>query len=152
MRLALLLVKNLCFQLLMERSESQFFLKCRGVKIRVKFTRNYFSTLKMSHFAFFSLLEPAQPIPISPTGYRSHFVNNEVIDRFESPAQYAFFFCKAFLKNQKEEPSSQQILACAGIKENQSNCIESDGNIISSTLLTQRENINSGNKQQLSLF
>ncbi len=106
----------------------------------------------MSHFAFYSLLEPPEPIPISPTGYRSHFANNEVIDRFESPAQYAFFFCKAFLKNQKEEPSSQQILVCAGIKERQGNYIESDGETILSTLLTQRETINSANKQQLSLF
>ena len=132
----------------MERSASQFFLKCLGVKIRVKFTRNYFSTLNMSHFAFFSLLEPPEPIPISPTGYRSHFANNEIIDRFESPAQYAFFFCKAFLKNQKEEPSSQQILACAGIKENQSNYITSASETISSRLLIPKET----NKQQLSLF
>ncbi len=102
----------------------------------------------MSHFAFFSLLEPAQPIPISPTGYRSHFANNEIIDRFDSPAQYAFFFCKAFLKNQKEEPSSQQILACAGIKDSQSIYIESASETISSRLLIPKET----NKQQLSLF
>ena len=136
----------------MKRSESPFFLKCLGIKIKVEFTRNYFLTLNMSHFAFFSLLEPAQPIPISPTGYRSHFANNEVIDRFESPAQYAFFFCKAFLKNQKEEPSSQQILVCAGIKERQGNYIESASKTISSTPLTPGANIKSGNKQQLSLF
>lgn len=70
------------------------------------------------HLEFLSPETPRQPIPISDSGYRSHFTTPEVIEQFSSIEEYALCFCKALLKNKRRkrkdkgnEPSLEEILA-----------------------------------------
>jgi hypothetical protein len=51
------------------------------------------------HFEFRSPHEPPRRIPVSETGYRSHFASMEEIASFENPEAFAKAYVKAVLRS-----------------------------------------------------
>ncbi len=64
----------------------------------------------VGHFEFRSPYEPPRRIPVSETGYRSHFAAMADIEACESPEQYARLFVEAVLDrptSRRKEASDQ---------------------------------------------
>ncbi len=64
----------------------------------------------MGHFEFRSPHEPRRPIPISETGYRSHFAAMEDVEAATSPQDFAREVALALLRSRrtvKDEESGQ---------------------------------------------
>jgi hypothetical protein len=51
------------------------------------------------HFEFRSPFEPSRRIPVSETGYRSHFAPMAEIEAYESAEEFARAFVMAVIKN-----------------------------------------------------
>jgi len=88
----------------------EFTITVNGNLIKVRYNPTWSSTLNLAHVEFHSPASPAQPIPVSSTGYRSHFFTKEHISSFNSLEHYAVSFCVAMLRNKRQEPSFEQIL------------------------------------------
>lgn len=65
----------------------------------------------VGHFEFESPHEPRRPIPISETGYRSHFAAMEVIEAAASPQGFAREVVLAALVSKRSKPEDPQQLA-----------------------------------------
>jgi hypothetical protein len=95
--------------------ETIFTIEAEGVPVRVRYCPHYFATMGLAHMEFRSASEPPKPIPISATGYRSHFCAPEAVAQLGTPEAYATAYCKAMLRKRRgEEASLQEILAAAG--------------------------------------
>jgi hypothetical protein len=89
--------------------ETVFIIPVEGIPVQVHYRPEYFSILGYDHMAFTSTSEPRRGIPISHTGYRSHFLHRDALPLLGTPEAYARAYCKAFLR-QGREPSLQEIL------------------------------------------
>jgi hypothetical protein len=94
--------------------EQSFIIEVEGIPIRVDYRPEYFATLGYAHMAFTSTSEPRRAIPISHTGYRSHFCTPEAVAALGTAEAYATAYCKAQKrKRYGEEASLPDILAAA---------------------------------------
>ena len=88
----------------------EFLITVNGSAIKVRYNATWSRTFDSAHMEFHSVESPAQPIPISETGYRSHFSYRKNISSFHSPEHYALSFCHAMIRNKGKEPTFEQIL------------------------------------------
>ena len=65
----------------------------------------------VGHFEFQSPHEPRRPIPISETGYKSHFAAMEVIEAAASPQDFAREVATALLRSRCQQREDPQQLA-----------------------------------------
>ena len=79
-----------------------FSLTIKGQQINIAYTPNKFADC--GHFEFFSPHEPRRCIPISKTGYLSHFAPMWEIKESDSPEAYAGLVIKALINSQGHEP------------------------------------------------
>jgi hypothetical protein len=94
--------------------EQSFTIDIDGIPIRVDYRPCYFETLGVAHMAFSSTSQPRRPIPMSETGYRSHFCAPEAVAALGTAEAYATAYCKAQKrKRYGEEASLPDILAAA---------------------------------------
>lgn len=89
--------------------EPSFTIEVEAIPIHVYYRPEYFATLGYAHMAFTSATEPRRAIPISRTGYRSHFLHRDALPLLGTPEAYARAYCKAFLRRGRE-PSLQDIM------------------------------------------
>lgn len=102
----------------------EFMITVSGSPLKVRYNAKWGSgLLGVAHMEFHSPESPAQPIPVSETGYRSHFLPRENVSSFDSPAHYAVSYCMALLCNKKQEPTFEQILQASKGVERQSLCV-----------------------------
>lgn len=66
----------------------KFSLTCEGQEIVVRYRHRYFSA-GYDHFEFMSPYQPARSIPISETGYRSHFAPTQEVEAAPDFKAYA---------------------------------------------------------------
>lgn len=71
-------------------------------QIDVSYSPNTFAGY--GHFEFRSPHEPPRRIPVSETGYRSHFAPMWEIEESDSPEVYAELVVKALMNSQQPEP------------------------------------------------
>lgn len=83
-----------------------FSLTIKGQQINIAYTPNKFGNY--GHFEFFSPHEPRRRIPISETGYFSHFAPMWEIEEYASPEVYAELVIKALTKSQPQEPKQPE--------------------------------------------
>lgn len=82
-----------------------FRLTVEGQEMLVSYTPNYFDgEFAQGHFEFRSPYDPPRRIPVSETGYRSHFAPMEDIAAAASPQDYAREIVLAFL-NENARPA-----------------------------------------------
>ena len=95
--------------------QKQFFtIDIEGMPIRVRYRPDYFASLGVAHMELMSPQEPRRPIPISETGYRSHFCALEAVAQLGTAEAYAMAYCKAQKRKRLgEEASLSDILAAA---------------------------------------
>jgi hypothetical protein len=89
--------------------ETVFTIEVEGIPVRVRYRPGYLEAIGLAHMEFMSLAQPPKPIPISATGYRSHFCAPEAVAQLGTPEAYARAYCKAFLR-QGREPALQEIM------------------------------------------
>jgi hypothetical protein len=65
----------------------------------------------MGHFQFRSPHEPARRIPVSETGYRSHFAGMDEIEDAESPQAYARLYALSLIRRVPAEASQPSLLS-----------------------------------------
>jgi hypothetical protein len=65
----------------------------------------------VGHFEFESPHEPRRPIPISETGYRSHFAAMEIIEAAASPQDFAREVAIALLRSRCQRRDDPQQLS-----------------------------------------
>lgn len=86
-------------------NQYNFYIEIHNVTIAVRHTPESFAGYQQ--FEFFSTDNPLRGIPISPTGYRSHFASPCIVAEYENPQAYAYAqaFCNAMLAtaNKAEE-------------------------------------------------
>lgn len=92
----------------------EFLITVNGSAIKVRYNPTWSRTFDSAHMEFHSVESPAQPIPISKTGYRSHFSYRKNISSFDSPEHYAVSFCIAMICNKGKEPTFEEILLAKG--------------------------------------
>jgi hypothetical protein len=62
-----------------------------GIEIEIRWARNYIyydDETTMSHIEVESLSPRRAPLPITETGYKSHFINEFAVDRMGGPEGY----------------------------------------------------------------
>ena len=64
-----------------------------------------------AHFEFRSPHKPARRIPVSDTGYLSHFASMEDVKEARSPKNFAREFVLAVLRSKKARPEDPRQLA-----------------------------------------
>lgn len=74
----------------------RFRLTVEGQPMLVDYTADWMPGT--GHFEFRSPHKPARRIPVSETGYRSHFADMAVIEAEESPETYARLVTLAFIR------------------------------------------------------
>ncbi|NEP10269.1 MAG: hypothetical protein F6K14_08625 [Symploca sp. SIO2C1] len=90
----------------------EFNIAVSGHAIQVEYTPRKIGD--SDHLAFRSPYNPPRPIPVSQTGYRSHFCTNQDIEAVGTPEDYAIAYCHALLRSKKgQEPSLKQVVAVA---------------------------------------
>jgi hypothetical protein len=78
------------------------FALCGGeAEIRVEYTPAYFAG--RDHFQFRSPHEPVQPIPLSETGWYSHFAHRDAVEACGGPEAYAALFAEARRDGREDE-------------------------------------------------
>jgi hypothetical protein len=87
--------------------EARFEITVDGVSIAVRYRPGFFS--ETDHFEFRHPEGQNKPIPISRTGYRSHFVHESFVAAADSPEAFAKAFCLAVLSS-SGEPEEQPSL------------------------------------------
>lgn len=97
-----------------ERRKETFRLVFEGQEMLVAY-EPYWSDgeFAVGHFEFRSPYEPSRRIPVSETGYRSHFAAMSDIDGCESAEQYACLFVESLLhrgrKGRSQKDQSEQL-------------------------------------------
>lgn len=66
------------------------------------------------HFEFSSTVEPARPIPVSETGYRSHFAYGRLVDNFESVLVYAETLARELARQSAKTSAAEGQLSLFG--------------------------------------
>jgi hypothetical protein len=64
-----------------------------------------------AHFVFQSPHKPPRRIPLSETGYRSHFVSMEDVKEARSPQDFARDLASAWLRSKQSRPEDPRQLA-----------------------------------------
>jgi hypothetical protein len=94
--------------------DTMFTIEAEGLPVRVRYRPGSFEAMGLAHMEFMSMAQPPKPIPISNTGYRSHFCAPEAVAQLGTPEAYARAYCKAMLRKRRgEEASLRDILAAA---------------------------------------
>jgi hypothetical protein len=94
--------------------ETVFTIEAEGLPVRVRYRPGYLKAMGRGHMEFLSTAQPPRPIPISATGYRSHFCAPEAVAQLGTPEAYARAYCKAMMRKRRgEEASLQDILDAA---------------------------------------
>ncbi|MEM1122899.1 MAG: hypothetical protein AAGJ18_20815 [Bacteroidota bacterium] len=72
-----------------------FALEWRGIKMTINYKENYFETTKGNGVHHLEVVtKNDQPIPITKTGYKSHFTYGDDVKQYETPVD----FVKAWLE------------------------------------------------------
>ena len=69
--------------------ETVFTIESEGLPVRVRYRPGYLKAMGLAHMEFTSTAQPPKPIPISATGYRSHFCAPEAVALIGTPEAYA---------------------------------------------------------------
>jgi hypothetical protein len=82
------------------RSKKQrFTLTIEGQPMLVEYTPNWMDgEFATGHFEYRSPHKPARRIPVSETGYRSHFASMDEIEAADSPEEYARLFALCIIR------------------------------------------------------
>jgi hypothetical protein len=64
----------------------------------------------LAHMEFLSPAQPPRPIPISATGYRSHFCTPEAVAQLGTPQAYAATYCKVDFQQQLDSYQNISII------------------------------------------
>lgn len=83
-----------------------FSLTVDAQEMRVRYQPNYFADT--GHFEFRSPHKPPRRIPISQTGYRSHFAGMEEIEAAPSPQEYARMVALELLFGEKRVSADKE--------------------------------------------
>ena len=76
----------------------------RGINIRISFTPGYINTVKEIYgfsMAHLEITSNNQELPITETGYKSHFISAEIIEAGGGPVSYV----RAWLDHEAQSPS-----------------------------------------------
>jgi hypothetical protein len=90
-----------------EKREMKFLIVIEAQKIAVTYKPNWMPD--MAQFEFRSPYEPKRRIPISETGYRSHFAEMAEVRRWPSPEDYARDTALSFLREQCKPQDRNQL-------------------------------------------
>lgn len=90
------------------QSETTFTLTFQGEQINVRYRPEYFQGY--GHFEFSSPHDPARPIAISNTGYRSHFTPMCIIEAEAAPETCASKILSALMEELSPSNPNQLIL------------------------------------------
>jgi len=82
----------------------KFSLTMEGQQMNVSYTPHYLTDY--GHFAFSSPYDPPCRIPVSETGYRSHFAPMREIQEARSPEIYAAAVVRALLNAKTKTPDA----------------------------------------------
>lgn len=82
---------------------SLFTIQLDGKAANVEYTKDYFPYSAMDHLAFRSPFVPAEPHPLSTTGYLSHFCSSEAVEACGGPEGYARLYAEARLAGREKE-------------------------------------------------
>jgi hypothetical protein len=75
----------------------------------VDYTPNYMTgSYPVGHFEFQSPHQPRRRIPVSETGYRSHFAPMSDIEAESSPEEFARLVARAFTRRARHDESDPQ--------------------------------------------
>ena len=93
------------------QQEITFTLTIDAQDIVVCYRPRYFATADYAHFAFTSPHEPPRRIPVSDTGYRSHFSPMHEIEAAPSVEEYAHALVLALMgmKSGPDEDEEEQL-------------------------------------------
>lgn len=80
----------------------------RGIEIDVKYENPYFqmSDFSISHFDIYT--KDKQPLPITETGYRSHFLHDDEVQQYGGPSEYFNAWIESEAKTQNWKPIPKQ--------------------------------------------
>lgn len=134
------------------RNQKQVFqITVVGVTMQVSYDPSFPSSVNVVHLEFRSLNE--QAIPVSSTGYRSHFTFTESIETVGSVQEYAVAYAKAKSSKKKlgYEPTLEEILRCAG-KEVGTSLINTTEEVQVKAEPTPNSDSSEQDGQQLELF
>lgn len=100
-----------------ERSIEVHALHWRGVDIEITFERHWLSIardhdLAASHLTVTAVQPKRAPLPITQTGYRSHFLHFEAVDQAGGPVGYVSIWLNAMARSREwiaYEQASQQL-------------------------------------------
>ena len=82
----------------------------RGIEIEIRWTQSWVEFddgTSMGHMEIRSISPKKHPLPLTETGYRSHFMKADAIHEYGGPANYA----EAWLDEEAKTPAWQQRLA-----------------------------------------
>lgn len=79
-----------------------FTVEVGGERVAVEYTRDYFALSSTDHFQFRSPADPPRPLPISPSGYLSHFAPGEQVDALGGPEAFARRYAEEVLAGRGE--------------------------------------------------
>ena len=79
------------------QQEITFTLTIDAQEVRVRYRLHYFVTADYGHFEFTSPSEPRRRIPVSETGYRSHFSPMHEVEAAPSVEEYALALARALM-------------------------------------------------------
>jgi len=74
-----------------------------GEEVIAEYTPEYLGSLSTDHIAFVSPHDPKKPIPMSKTGYHSHFTSREAVDAMGGPARYATELAEALVSGSERQ-------------------------------------------------
>jgi hypothetical protein len=87
------------------KPEARFTIIVDGIAVAVRYRANYFG--EHADFEFTHPGEGQKPIPVSRTGYLSHFVHGSFVEAAGGPEHLAKAFCLAVLKQQQAMPPEE---------------------------------------------
>lgn len=88
--------------------EYYFSLTIDGQEMMVRYRPNYFTSFPVGHFEFRSPHQPPRRIPVSETGYRSHFAPMPDIEAEGSPQEYARLLALTLIRaSSKQKPDEE---------------------------------------------
>ena len=90
-------------------STSKQIIHWQGYKIELNCKSNPFNLqqsvgINMMHIELRTLVPAKAPLPVTETGYSSHFINAEVVAEYDTPAAYVL----AWLGHAAQKPEWQQ--------------------------------------------
>ena len=72
----------------------------RGIALRIRFQPQFLSgALETAHLEVWSVAPEKEPLPITETGYRSHFVRRQNIEDLGGPVAYVLGWLEAEAKS-----------------------------------------------------